>query len=278
MTKLTIGKIISAYKDYLTDYEIKKVIEVQRTSSDFNTQVKALRLALFGEEWDFMMDSGADSKDRSSGKNPMSQKYTDQVNKKRSVFGVAALSENGHSIDQSSHHFCEEVIRNTKNYKEYLDHKKNKTQQVVFVDMDGVLVNFQSGIDMISEEDKEKYKGKLDEVPGIFSLMEPNEGAIEGYRWLCKNFDTYILSTAPWENPSAWMDKLLWVKKYLPEEAYKRLTLTHNKHLANGDFLIDDRIANGAGDFPGKHIYFGPDGHQDFADWKGVVAYLKRLV
>lgn len=278
MTTLTIGKIINTYKEYLTDYEIEKILEVHQTSSDFKSQVNALRRALFDEDWDFMMDSGADSKNRSREENPMSQKNMDRVNKKRNIFGLSALSENGHAIDQSSYDFCEEVVRNTKNYKEYLEHKRNQTKQVVFVDMDGVLVNFQSGIDQISQKDKEKYKGRLDEVPGIFSLMEPNEGAIEGYKWLSKNFDTYILSTAPWENPSAWMDILLWVKKYLPEEAYKRLTLTHNKHLANGDFLIDDRIANGAGEFPGKHIFFGPDGHKDFGDWKAVVAYLKRLV
>ncbi|MAO49647.1 MAG: hypothetical protein CML16_02045 [Pusillimonas sp.] len=142
--------------------------------------------------------------------------------------------------------------------------------------MDSVLVNFQSGIDRISEADKLKYDDKLDEVPGIFSLMEPYEGAIEGYRWLCKNFDTYILSTAPWENPSAWTDKLLWVKKYLPKEAHKRLILSHNKQLAKGDFLIDDRTENGAGEFPGKQIHFGPTG-KDFADWKAVISYMKNL-
>jgi len=52
--------------------------------------------------------------------------------------------------------------------------------------------------------------------------------------------------------------------------------LSHNKHLAKGDFLIDDRTANGAGDFAGKHIQFGPEG-KDFADWKAVISYMKHL-
>ncbi|MAM29324.1 MAG: hypothetical protein CMC13_09900 [Flavobacteriaceae bacterium] len=142
--------------------------------------------------------------------------------------------------------------------------------------MDNVLVNFQTGIDKISEEEKEKYEGDLDEVPGIFSLMEPYEGAIEGYKWLSEKFDTYILSTAPWDNPSAWTDKLLWVKKYLPDVAHKRLILSHNKHLAYGDFLIDDRTANGAGEFPGKHIHFRAKG-KGFEDWKTVISYMKNL-
>jgi 5'(3')-deoxyribonucleotidase len=236
--------------------------------------VRDLKLALFREEWDFMGDSMADSKDRSRGINPMSQTYTDRVNKKREAFGVGKIGDPG--FENYCDLFCEEVVRQTKNYKELLELKRRKEKQIVFVDMDGVLVNFQSGIDRISEEESVKYAGDLDEVPGIFSLMEPNEGAIEGYKWLCKNFDTYILSTAPWENPSAWQDKLHWVKKYLPELAYKRLTLSHNKNLLHGDFLIDDRTANGAGKFVGKHIHFKEEG-KGFEDWKAVVAYMKNL-
>ena len=276
MKTLTIGKILNNYKEFLTDYEIEQLRKVQRTRTDFSTQVRELKGALFGEEWDFMGDSIADSKDRSRGMNPMSQTYIDQVNKKRKAFGVSPHYDGGTSSDITSDYFCEEVVRHTKNYKELLDLKSRKEKQIVFVDMDGVLVNFQSGIDRISEEERIKYNGNLDEVPGIFSLMEPYEGAIEGYKWLCKNFDTYILSTAPWDNPSAWQDKLHWVKKYLPDLAYKRLILSHNKHLACGDFLIDDRTANGAGKFSGKHIHFKEDG-KGFEDWKAVVAYMKNL-
>lgn len=277
MTLLTIGKILKEYKEFLTDYEIEKLRKVQRGKTDFLTQVKDLQLALFSEEWDFMSDSGADAKDRAIGKNPMSKKYTDRVNKKREAFGVSSLVETGYAEDRSSYLFCEDVVRLTKNYKERLDRKARKQKDTVYVDMDGVLVNFQSGIDKISKEDAERYKDELDEVPGIFSLMEPNEGAIEGYKWLCENFDTYILSTAPWENPSAWQDKLNWVKKHLPDVAHKRLILSHNKHLLKGNFLIDDRIANGAGEFAGKHIFFAENG-RGFEDWKKVVSYMKNLV
>ncbi len=270
MKTLTIGKILNDYKEFLTDYEIEQLRKVQRTLTDFSTQVRELKYALFNEEWDFMAREIGDPE------NFMSEEYTMRVNKKRVAFGVSPYYDGGTASDISSDYFCEEVVRHTKNYKELLDLKSRKEKQIVFVDMDGVLVNFQSGIDRISEEERVKYDGDLDEVPGIFSLMEPNEGAIEGYKWLCKNFDTYILSTAPWENPSAWQDKLHWVKKYLPDVAHKRLILSHNKHLAKGDFLIDDRTANGAGKFSGKHIHFNEDG-KGFEDWKAVVAYMKNL-
>ena len=84
--------------------------------------------------------------------------------------------------------------------------------------------------------------------------------------------DVYILSTAPWENPSAWMHKRLWVDKYLGDGAWKRLILSHNKHLNMGDYLVDDRTKNGAGDFTGELIQFGTD---KFPDWDSVVQYLK---
>ena len=81
--------------------------------------------------------------------------------------------------------------------------------------MDNVLVDFKSGLARASEEDLIKHKGDEDEIPGIFSTMDPMPGAVEAFHTLSKHFDTYILSTAHWENPSAWSDKLEWVKKHL---------------------------------------------------------------
>ena len=137
--------------------------------------------------------------------------------------------------------------------------------------MDGVLVDFQSGIDSLTEEQRQSFKDGLDDVPGIFSKMKPVEGALEAYEELTRHFDVYILSTAPWNNPSAWTDKLLWVKKYLGDLAHKRLILSHNKHLNDGDFLIDDRTANGAGDFKGEHVKFLSE---EFQNWDDVLNYL----
>ena len=128
--------------------------------------------------------------------------------------------------------------------------------KIVYVDMDSVLVNFQSGIDALTEEERMAFKDDLDDVPGIFSKMKPVDGAIEAYEKLTKHFDVYILSTAPWNNPSAWTDKLLWVQKYLGDLAHKRLILSHNKNLNAGDFLIDDRTANGAGEFKDSTLFF----------------------
>lgn len=142
---------------------------------------------------------------------------------------------------------------------------------IVYVDMDNVLVDFPWGIRQLSEEVKREYKDNLDEIPGFFGDLPPVEGSIEGFRKLQNRYDTYILSTAPWGNPTAWTDKLLWVQQHLPKTGYKRLILSHHKNLNEGDYLIDDRKANGAGAFPGEHIHFGTE---RFPDWEMVLAYL----
>jgi 5'(3')-deoxyribonucleotidase len=143
--------------------------------------------------------------------------------------------------------------------------------KIVYIDMDNVLVNFQSGIDELTNEEKEAFKDNYDEVPGIFSTMDPVDGALDAYKELTKHFDVYILSTAPWKNPSAWTDKLLWVQEHLGDLAHKRLILSHNKNLNAGDFLIDDRTANGAGEFKGEHIHFLSE---RFKNWDDVLNYL----
>ena len=137
--------------------------------------------------------------------------------------------------------------------------------------MDNVLVDFKTGIERISEEDKKLYEGRYDDVPGIFSLMDPMKDAIESYNKLSSYYDTYILSTSPWDNPTAWQDKILWVQKYLEKSAYKRLILSHHKNLNAGDYLIDDRLKNGADKFKGEHIHFGTE---RFPDWKSILNYL----
>lgn len=149
-----------------------------------------------------------------------------------------------------------------------------ENKPVIYIDMDNVLVDFTSAFPYLSKETMEDYEGRLDEVPGIFSLMKPNEGAIEAYRFLAEHYDVYILSTAPWRNPSAWSDKLLWVQEYLGDVAYKRLILTHHKDLNRGDYLIDDRKKNGASEFQGKLIQFGS---VQFPNWKAVLDYFKSL-
>jgi 5'(3')-deoxyribonucleotidase len=151
----------------------------------------------------------------------------------------------------------------------------NRKKKIIYFDMDNVLVDFSSGISLLSEETKREYEGRLDEVPRIFSLMKPLPDAVEAVKLLSQHFDCYILSTAPWKNLSAWTDKAEWVQKYFGSEKdspfYKRLIISHHKNLNRGDYLIDDRTKNGAGDFESELVLFGSE---QFPDWKAVIRHL----
>ena len=150
------------------------------------------------------------------------------------------------------------------------------TKKIIYFDMDGVLVDLAAKIaeypaDVVAKFEKDDM---VDQMPALFLDPPPIKGAVDAFNKFVNSdkYDVYILSTAPWENPSAWMHKRLWVDKYLGDGAWKRLILSHNKHLNMGDYLVDDRTKNGAGDFTGELIQFGTD---KFTDWDSVVQYLK---
>ena len=152
--------------------------------------------------------------------------------------------------------------------------KEATLKKILYIDVDGVLVDFQSGIARLSDAELLEYGDDLDDVPGIFALMDPMPGAVDAFQELSQLFDTYLLSTAPWKNPSAWSDKVIWVQQHLGAAGYKRLILTHHKDLNRGDFLIDDRTRHGADRFAGEHIHFGSD---RFPDWPSVMEYLREV-
>ena len=148
----------------------------------------------------------------------------------------------------------------------------------LFLDMDNVLVDFQSGLDKVDQSIKDQYRAKtpvekdrLDEIPGLFSLMEPMEGAVDAVHKLAEVYDVFILSTATWNNPLAWSDKVEWVKKNFGEVFYERMIITHRKDLCEGDYLIDDRGENGTSEFKGEWIKFGSS---YFPNWNAVTEYL----
>ena len=149
---------------------------------------------------------------------------------------------------------------------------------LIYVDMDNVIVDFKSALRKRGLPEDTK---NADDIEGIFSEMDPMPGAIEGYNELvAMGHDVYILSTAPWKNPSAWSDKLLWVKEYLGEVAYKRLILSHNKNLNSGDYLIDDRVANGAGEWGEKLLRFGLDKNGqpfDYPNWDSIIEFFTSV-
>jgi 5'-nucleotidase len=146
----------------------------------------------------------------------------------------------------------------------------DNNQKIVYVDMDGVIVDFPSAFQYYDSKFLEQNPDK-DEIEGIFGKMHPLDGALPALDLLYRHFDVFLLSTSPWNNPSAWRDKIEWVQKHLPIVGYKRLILSHHKNLNIGDYLIDDRLKNGTALFKGEHIHFGS---KDFPNWAAVTGYL----
>ena len=149
-----------------------------------------------------------------------------------------------------------------KDYEEDED-EEDEEKQIVYVDLDGVMADYDKAKEGKTEDERRE--------PGFFENLEPIDGAVEAFKKLSEYYDVYFLSTAPWSNINAPSEKRVWVEKHLGEYAFKKLILSHNKGLLKGDYLIDDRIANGVEDFEGEHIHFGTD---QFPDWNSVIEYL----
>ena len=148
--------------------------------------------------------------------------------------------------------------------KEWRFMDKKPQQKIVYFDMDGVLVDFLSGVDKEPKEIKAVFKNRLDEIPNVFSKMNPYTDMLQLAEDMYNDerYDVYILSSPSSDNPSSWTDKFNWVQKYLPMFK-RRLILSHNKNLSIGDYLIDDRTKNGAGEFVGEHIHYGTSEYPD---------------
>lgn len=158
--------------------------------------------------------------------------------------------------------------------------KHYKEKKIAFIDMDGVLADFGERVRQVEATLGKRHGDKVDEISFVFRDLNPIDGAVEAVKKLHASgkYDLYIASTSPWENPTALQDKKDWVEKHFGDIFYKKVIFSHNKHLLCGDYLIDDRLKNGADRFKGELLRFGID-HEtgkrnEFPDWDAILKYL----
>lgn len=140
----------------------------------------------------------------------------------------------------------------------------------VFIDMDGVLVDYASSKNLLPCMPHEEFH----KVPEIFRRMLPMPGALDAIARLEElNCNVWIATLPPPHAPEVYTDKALWVQQWVPR-LLPKLILTPDKSLLGtyADFLIDDRPhAANAFDFPGTLIHFKP-GERDVARyWASLV-------
>lgn len=157
-------------------------------------------------------------------------------------------------------------------------------KKIIYIDMDGVLVDLGKEFDKFYENNPhliEKFRKCPDHIPGIFRNPPPIEGAIEAVKKLAdsEKYELFIATAAPWGNPDSATDKRFWIENYFGKLFHKKMFITHRKDLLMGDYLIDDRIKNGAGEFKGELLKFGwsyeTETWNEYPNWESI---LKRLL
>lgn len=141
----------------------------------------------------------------------------------------------------------------------------NCSKLTIFLDMDGVLANFEKAAAQIPDVKRP------DEVLD-FSTFEPMPGAIDAVeKIIAMGHDVFIATTPPWNNPSAWGQKRDWIEEHLPQ-LKRKMFLTHRKDLLKGDILVDDSTYRGQYDFDGTFMHFGKH-----FDWDMVVNTIEQI-
>lgn len=132
---------------------------------------------------------------------------------------------------------------------------------IIYVDMDGVLADFEKAAkDTIYEYPQSQY--------GFFRNLEPID-YLEGFLSLADVHDVYILTAPSIKNLMSYTEKADWVLSNLGEEWLNRLIICPDKSLLNGDMLIDDHISGkGQEDFEGALIHFGGI---DYPNWNSIL-------
>jgi 5'(3')-deoxyribonucleotidase len=125
----------------------------------------------------------------------------------------------------------------------------------VYVDMDGVVADFEGGFKSVGMTATEFKK-----LPGIYRDLKPIPGAIDGLKWLLDNgYFPMMLTKIPSENPLAATEKIQWLYEHAPFME-DHIIISPDKGCVgtHRDFLIDDFPAwANAHQFEGTVIRFG---------------------
>src|ERR1700683_3837492 len=111
--------------------------------------------------------------------------------------------------------------------------------KLVFVDMDGVLADFDHAPTFDHSRSVKSQVHKMYE-PGFFFNLRPIAGSQVGVREIMRlGYDVHILSRPVAESAHSYTEKVHWLGVHFPELITK-INFAQEKGLFRGDYLIDD--------------------------------------
>jgi 5'-nucleotidase len=157
--------------------------------------------------------------------------------------------------------------------------KAHNGKEVMWVDMDGVVADFEPKATAEAAKMQLTFKQFADQkqyrhIEGFYRDLPLIPGAKEAILELdaCGKYEINFLSAPSWGNESCFTDKRIWIKENFGTDFDKRMDLSFHKGHYLGHYLIDDRTKYGAGDFIGEHLQFG---NSEYPNWDSI---LKKLL
>lgn len=143
----------------------------------------------------------------------------------------------------------------------------NSNRPIVLLDMDDVITGcFKGVITTLNNKLGTKFKAKditewqiseclkipkstVDEVfrtPGFFEKLKPLPGSIDVINKLIDStkYDIYIITAISDDSGLELVEKIKWLKKYIPKFNISRIIGCRDKYIIRGDVIVDDREYN----------------------------------